>query len=53
MEITQELRRLISEDESLEKISKAAKLKTMAEKCRHKVKQGIVAPEEFLRVIRT
>lgn len=53
MEITQELRRLISEDESVEKISKAAKLKTMAEKCRHKVKQGIVAPEEFLRVIRT
>ncbi|MCC6696768.1 MAG: Flp pilus assembly complex ATPase component TadA [Candidatus Hydrogenedentes bacterium] len=53
LEITPELRRMIAADEPTEKIVKASKLKTMADRCRIKVKQGIVAPEEFLRVIRT
>lgn len=53
LEISPEVRRLIAADESTEKIVKAAKLKTMADRCRLKVKQGTVAPEEFLRVIRT
>ncbi len=53
MEITPEIRRLISEEKPVEDLVKAAKLKTMAERCRLKMKRGIVAPEEFLRVIRT
>ena len=53
LEITPEIRKMVAADEPIEKITKAAKLKTMAERCRLKVKNGIVAPEEFLRVIRT
>lgn len=53
LEITPEIRKMIAADEPIEKITKAAKLKTMADRCRLKVKEGIVAPEEFLRVIRT
>lgn len=53
LEVTPEIRRMIAADETTEKISKAAKLKTMADRCRLKVKNGIVEPEEFLRVIRT
>ena len=53
IEVTPEVRRLIDAEESSEKIVKAAKLKTMADRCRLKMKRGIVAPEEFLRVIRT
>ena len=53
IEVTPEIRRLIAAEESTEKIAKDAKLKTMAMRCREKVKQGIVTPEEFLRVIRT
>ncbi len=53
LEITADIRRQIAADEPTEKIVKSAKLKTMADRCRLKVKQGSVAPEEFLRVIRT
>ncbi len=53
LEVNPEIRRMIAADESTEKIVKTAKLKTMADRCRLKVKQGVVAPEEFLRVIRT
>ncbi|MCC6794005.1 MAG: Flp pilus assembly complex ATPase component TadA [Candidatus Hydrogenedentes bacterium] len=53
IEITEDIRRMIAADEPMEKIVKSAKLKTMADRCRQKVKDGIVAPEEFLRVIRT
>ena len=53
LEMTAGIRKLVDADESAEKITKAAKLKTMAERCRVKVKQGTVNPEEFLRVIRT
>ena len=35
-----------------EKIAEAAKVRTLADRCRAKVKQGVVAPEEFLRTIR-
>lgn len=52
-EIKNEVRKLIAEDAGPEVIAKAAKLKTMAQHCREKVKEGIVAPEEFLKVIRT
>jgi len=44
---------MITADEPTEKIAKTAKLKTMADRCRDKVKQGVIPPEEFLRVIRT
>jgi type II secretory ATPase GspE/PulE/Tfp pilus assembly ATPase PilB-like protein len=53
LEMTKGIRKLIDAEESAEKITKTAKLKTMAERCRAKVKQGVVNPEEFLRVIRT
>lgn len=53
IEVTTTIRKMINEDESTDKIMKTAKLKTMADRCRQKVKDGIVAPEEFLRVIRT
>jgi type II secretory ATPase GspE/PulE/Tfp pilus assembly ATPase PilB-like protein len=52
LEVNPAIRKLITADESIEKISAAAKLKTMADRCRLKVKQGIVAPDEFFRVIR-
>lgn len=53
VEVTPEVRKLIGEEQPIEKIAKAAKLRTMADRCRQKMKDGIVAPEEFLRVIRT
>ncbi len=53
LEVTPEVRRKIAEDEQGSKIAKDIKLKTMAMRCREKVKNGIVTPEEFLRVIRT
>lgn len=53
LEISPEVRRLIAGEESTEKIAKAAKLKTMAARSRQKLKNGIISPEEFLRVIRT
>lgn len=53
LEINESLRRLINDEAGVEQIMKGAKLKTMAMRCRQKVKDGIVNPEEFLRVIRT
>ena len=53
LEITPTIRRMIAADEPTEKIAKSAKLKTMADRCRQKLRDGIVAPEAFLRVIRT
>ena len=53
LEVTPDIRQLINEDASISKIMKASKLTTMAERCRQKVKKGLVNPEEFLRVIRT
>ncbi len=53
LEITEPIRKLINEEAGPDKIMKAAKLKTMAMRCRQKVKSGSINPEEFLRVIRT
>ncbi len=53
LEVTPQIRQMITADEPTEKIARAAKLKTMADRCRNKVKEGIIPPEEFLRVIRT
>jgi type IV pilus assembly protein PilB len=53
LEITPDIRRMVAAEDSPEKIAKAAKLRTMADRCRQKVKQGTITPEEFLRVIRT
>lgn len=53
LEITEPIRKLIYEEASAETIMKAAKLTTMAMRCRQKVTEGLVNPEEFLRVIRT
>ena len=53
LEVTDSIRKMIATDEPGEKIVKAAKLKTMADRCRLKVKKGKITAEEFLRVIRT
>ena len=53
LEVTPQIRTLIGEEASVKKITSAAKLKTMAQRCRIKVKEGLITPEEFLRVIRT
>jgi type II secretory ATPase GspE/PulE/Tfp pilus assembly ATPase PilB-like protein len=53
LEVTPQIRQMIAANEPTDKIARAAKLKTMAERCRNKVKEGIIPPEEFLRVIRT
>jgi type IV pilus assembly protein PilB len=52
LEVTPEVRRMIAVDEPVERIAQGVKLKTMADRCRLKVKQGIITPEEFLRTIR-
>ncbi len=53
LEITEALRKMIVADDPVEKIVKAAKLTTMADRCRQKVKAGEITAEEFLNVIRT
>ena len=53
LEITDSIRKMIAADDSAEKLAKATKLKTMADRCRLKVKRGEITAEEFLRVIRT
>lgn len=52
LEITPQIRKLIAEEASPETIAQTAKMKTMADHCREKIKEGIVTPEEFLRVVR-
>lgn len=52
LEITPDIRRMIAADAGTHQIAEAAKLVTMAERCREKVKAGIVEPREYLRVIR-
>jgi len=53
LELNETLRKMIVADEPVEKITKAAKLQTMADRCRMKVKAGEITAEEFLNVIRT
>lgn len=53
LEINDDVRSLISADEPTDRIAREAGLETMAARCRKKLRRGIVAPEEFLRVIRT
>lgn len=53
LEVTPAVRTMIAEDVSVQDITKKSKLKTMAMRCREKVKKGEVTAEEFLRVIRT
>lgn len=52
LEITPDIRRLIAADTGTHQIAEAAKLVTMATRCREKVKAGIVDSREYLRVIR-
>lgn len=52
IEITPEVRKLIASDASIEKLIETTQLKSMADRCRLKVKNGIVSPDEFFRVIR-
>jgi len=53
LDINEALRKMIVADDPVEKIVKAAKLVTMADRCRQKVKAGEITAEEFLNVIRT
>ncbi len=51
--VNQAVRNLIAADSGPEEITKGSKLITMAMSCRQKVKDGLINPEEFLRVVRT
>jgi len=50
--ISPDIRRMITEEHPIEDICKAANLTTLADSCRIKITKGVIAPEEFLRVIR-
>jgi type IV pilus assembly protein PilB len=52
LEVTTEIRRLIAAGASAEEIGKEAKMKTLADRCRVKVKRGECTAEEYLRVTR-
>ncbi len=52
LEITPKIRKMIAENATPEEIAKEARLRTMADHCREKIKRGITTPEEFLRVVR-
>jgi type IV pilus assembly protein PilB len=52
LDITQNIRTLIVQGAGSDEIIAAAGLKTMADRCRSKIKAGIVSPEEYLKVIR-
>ncbi|HOV59991.1 MAG TPA: ATPase, T2SS/T4P/T4SS family [Candidatus Hydrogenedentes bacterium] len=52
LEITPAVRELILKEASPDKLAEAAGMKSMADRCRNKILDGMVAPEEFLRVIR-
>jgi type IV pilus assembly protein PilB len=51
-EVTPTVRELIVTEVSADKIVQASRFSTMAAHCREKVKEGLVNPEEYLRVIR-
>lgn len=53
LELNEAIRKMVVADEPIEKITKASKLQTMADRCRMKVKAGEITAEEFLNVIRT
>ncbi len=53
LEVTPEVRRLISTEETPERFSEAANIKTIADRCRVKLRQGLISPEDFLRIHRT
>ena len=53
LEVTPSIRKMIAAEDPIDKITKASKMKFMSERCRQKMKQGQIPPEEFLRVIRT
>ncbi len=52
LEITPQIRKMIVDNATPENIAQAAKLRTMADHCREKIREAIVTPEEFLRVVR-
>ena len=52
LEITPELREEINNEASVEKITRMAGYDSLAAHCRQKVLEGLVNPEEYLRVIR-
>ncbi len=51
-EVTQEVRKRISADESAEEIAKASAFPSMAENCRKKVLAGLVDAQEYFRTVR-
>ena len=52
LEVTQAVRELILKEAPPDQLATAAGMKSMADRCRRKILNGLVAPEEFLRVIR-
>ncbi len=52
LEVTPKVRALIMGEAGADKIIEESGLKTMADRCREKILAGVVAPEEYLRIIR-
>ncbi len=52
LEVTPEVRALVLKDAAPAQIMTAVGFKTMADRCREKVRTGITTPEEYLRVVR-
>ncbi|HOQ89209.1 MAG TPA: GspE/PulE family protein, partial [Candidatus Hydrogenedentes bacterium] len=52
LEVTPEVRELILKEAPPDQLAAASGMKSMADRCRQKILNGLVAPEEFLRVIR-
>ncbi len=52
LEVTPEVRTMILKEATPAQIAKTAGFKSMAERCRKKVREGVTTPEEYLRVIR-
>ena len=52
LEVTPTVRELILKEAPPDHLAAAAGMKSMADRCRRKILDGVVAPEEFLRVIR-
>lgn len=52
LEISPNVRQMITDNVPVEQISKSVKLKTMADRCRLKLKRGEMTAEEYVRVIR-
>jgi type IV pilus assembly protein PilB len=53
LEATKDVRRLIAAKAGLDEIAEAGNLKSLTDDCREKVLEGLVSPEEYIRISRS